>query len=393
MSATLPSAPEWLKNAHSPPHLLAVVRTLTERERTRNIARTTSRQRSNSKSQCSPHTPTYILSTLLHKTDHVEHYSVSVGARHDLQLCNRYVDITPYDRTRVVVSPRGVERGSSSSDGRYLNANWVRELAGGKWWIASQAPLPHTAHAFLSVFLRPVVHPAVQASPCRVRTVVQLTPNVENGICKAHAYFPEVEGGRWVVPPDAGVAEPPLGVALQKKTYVQDAKCLVSTVSIVPQGGEPVVFKHLLYASWPDHGVPTNEDRASLLEFARFVDRTNRDVSAQPDRDVLDPDPPVIVNCSAGIGRTGSFIALTSLLRKYGFLPLPVSPLSADDGEWKLTPSPLGPLPEELLEDLVAQEIDMLREQRPGMVQKAGQVAFIYEMLLAAFEEREATRS
>ncbi|EPT03393.1 phosphatases II [Fomitopsis schrenkii] len=391
MATTPSSATEWLKHAHSSPHFSAVIRTLSERERARNTVRTASRQRSTSKSQRNPYTPAHILSALLHKTDHVEHYSVSVGARHDLQPCNRYVDITPYDRTRVVVSPRGVERGSSSSsDGRYLNANWVRELAGGKWWIASQAPLPNTAHAFLSVLLRPVAHPAVQAVPCCVRTVVQLTQNVESGMRKAHAYFPDVEGQRWVVPPDEGDAELPLDVTLQKTAYVEDAKCLVSTVSVAPQGGRPVVFKHLLYASWPDHGVPTDEDRASFLRFVRFVEEVNRDMSVQPERDALDPDPPVIVNCSAGIGRTGSFIALTSLLRIYGFLLPPASPLSSDDRVWKLTPSLLGPLPEELREDLVAQEIDMLREQRPGMVQKAGQVAFIYEMLLAAFEEREA---
>ena len=393
MASTPSSAPEWLKHALSSPHFLTVVRTLSERERARNAARTASCQRSNSKARRGSYTPAHILSSLLHKTDHVEHYSVSVGAQRDLQPCNRYVDITPYDRTRVVVSSSGVERGggssSSSSAGRYLNANWVRELAGGKWWIASQAPLPNTAHAFLSILLRPIAHPALRHA--RVRTVVQLTQNVENGMRKAHVYFPDTPGERWVVPPDEGGAEPPLEVTLERTAYVAEAKCTVSTVSVAQQGGQPVVFKHLLYASWPDHGVPTGEDRASLLRFARFVEETNRDVSELPGGEELDPDPPIIVNCSAGVGRTGSFIALTSLLRKYGFLPPPASPPSSDDGEWKLTPSLLGPLPEELREDLVAQEIDMLREQRPWMVQKEGQVAFIYEMLLAAFEEREAT--
>ena len=47
--------------------------------------------------------------------------------------------------------------------------------------------------------------------------------------------------------------------------------------------------------------------------------------------------------------------------------------------------SPLGPLPEELQGDMVAQEIDSLREQRPGMVQRDDQVVMIYETLIAAF--------
>ncbi|KZT73266.1 phosphatases II [Daedalea quercina L-15889] len=400
MAAQSSSIPEWLKHANSPPHFLAVIRALSERERTRAIARIASRQRSDSgyKSQHHPCAPAHILSSLLHKTDNVEHYSVSVGSSRDLQERNRYVDIMPYDRTRVVISSRGVERGGSSGpDRRYLNANWVRELAGGKWWIASQAPLPNTAHAFLSVLLAPIVPPpaprgkAQTAKTSRVRTVVQLTQNIEGGMRKAHVYFPDVEGEQWVVPPEEGHAASLLKVTLQRSSYVDDAKCVVSRVSVEPLGGQSVIFQHLLYASWPDHGVPTDEDRASLLRFARFVDETNRDLSVQPDRDELDPDPPIIVNCSAGIGRTGSFIALSSLLRKYGFLPPPASSLLLDEGEWNLRPSPLGPLPEELREDLVAQEIDMLREQRTGMVQKEGQVAFIYEMLTTALEEREAT--
>ncbi|KAH9837388.1 protein-tyrosine phosphatase-like protein [Rhodofomes roseus] len=398
MVSTPSSAPEWLRHPLSSPHLVSVVRALSERERARTIARNTSRQRSNSKSQRNPYTPTHILASLLNKPDHAEHYSVSVGSNRDLQECNRYLDITPYDRTRVVLSGRGVERGSAP-DGRYLNANWVRELAGGKWWIASQAPLPNTAHAFLSVMLSPIVHPNASrtSKTSRVRTVVQLTQNVESGMRKAHVYFPDAVGKEWVVPPEEGLSTPPLKVTLRQSSYVEDAKCVLSRVSVEPSGGQATIFQHLLYASWPDHGVPTDEDRASLLRFTRFVDEVNRDLSSQsllqspPPQDELDPDPPIIVNCSAGIGRTGSFIALSSLLRKFGFLPPPASPLSLEDGGWKLTPSPLGPLPEELREDLVAQEIDMLREQRPGMVQRDSQVAFIYEMLIAAFAEQHAT--
>jgi len=325
---------------------------------------------------------------------------VSVGSSRDIQECNRYLDITPYDRTRVVLSSRGVERGSAP-DGRYLNANWVRELAGGKWWIASQAPLPHTAHAFLSVMLSPIVHPSVSRTPdaktSRVRTIVQLTQNIESGMRKAHVYFPDAEGEEWVITPEDGHSAPPLKVTRRQSSYIEDANCLLSRVSVEPLGGQAIVFQHLLYASWPDHGVPTDDARASFLRFTRFVDEANRDLSSQsllqspPNKDELDPDPPIIVNCSAGVGRTGSFIALSSLLRKYGLLPPPASPLSLNDSGWKVTPSPLGPLPGELRDDLVAQEIDMLREQRPGMVQREGQVAFIYEMLVAAFEERQAT--
>ena len=49
----------------------------------------------------------------------------------------------------------------------------------------------------------------------------------------------------------------------------------------------------------------------------------------------------------------------------------------------EIDPSPLGELPDEFKEDMVAQEVDALREQRPGMVQKASQMKLIYELLLS----------
>jgi protein-tyrosine phosphatase len=52
-----------------------------------------------------------------------------------------------------------------------------------------------------------------------------------------------------------------------------------STVEIrpagAPAGASPVVFNHLLYGAWPDHGVPALEQRAGLLQFAHLVHAAN----------------------------------------------------------------------------------------------------------------------
>lgn len=388
-----PAIPVWLKTSQSSSHITSVLRTLSQRERTRASARNASRHRSH---PSRAHRFSHIIPSLTSKSEHVNYYSVSVGSHPDNQAGNRYGDIEPYDRTRVVVTNAGLEKGdaATSSVGRYLNANWVRERAGGKWWIATQAPLPHTAHVFLSVVLQPITRPpealrstgppASSSRTSRVRTVVQLTQNFESGMRKAHVYFPAEEGQSWTLPPEGGCTAPSFKVTLLKQKSIDDAQCVQSTVSIEPllPSSEAVVFQHMLYGSWPDHGVPSEDDRVGLLKFTRLVDEVNRDVSSQPHSADLDPDPPIMVNCSAGIGRTGAFIALSSLLRAHGLLHPPASPL--EDSSLHL--SPLGPLPDDLRDDLVAQEIDALREQRSGMIQKEAQILFIYDTLTAAFD-------
>ena len=336
------------------------------------------------------------------------HYAVSCGNLPQNQLHNRYLDLEPYDRTRVVVGT-GDEESADHGAERYINANWVRELFSEKWWIATQAPLPQSTHVFLSLILQPITCPPRHVHPqsprkTRVRTVVQLTQNIEQGRRKAHAYFPTTVGHSHLVAPEPGHSAPLLKVTLLETRTVSEAQCLISTVSLLPvshsmsAGGaeaEPVVFRHLLYEAWPDHGVPERRNRPSFLEFTRLVERTNKDASIVSTRQQAsqeldpDPDPPIIVNCSAGVGRTGAFIALSSLLRAHGRLS-PSSSTSAPPtphipAPSELPPSPLGPLPDSLLEDLVAQEIDSLREQRPSMVQRDEQILLIYDMLINSF--------
>jgi len=127
-------------------------------------------------------------------------------------------------------------------------------------------------------------------------------------------------------------------------------------------------FYSFLYTGWPDHGVPQNA--TSLIKFIRRAHELNR---AQND----DNGPPMIVGCSAGIGRTGSFIAICSLLRSHCVLGV-CEGTNCD----LVSSSPLGALPLEISSDLVAQEVDNLREQRGGMVQTPQQLQFIYESAL-----------
>ena len=353
--------PDWLQRAQTTDHLYEALNVLDEREQFRAQCRSASKPLDPDYPSPDQPPPSPKDKAL------VDFYSVSVGGSSDHRISNRYADIEPYDRTRV------------DPGGCYLNANWVRELHGNKWWIATQAPLMNTAYTFLSVLLEQVSPPGFPST--RVRTIVQLTRDVEGGRRKAHPYFPNTVGLSTVVREAQGQAftDRSFEVTLIAKRIFEEAHCTQSTVAITPQlldvaQGQPVIFNHMLYTAWPDHGVPELGDHQALINFVSQVDRTNR-IQLSP-RD--DPDPPVMVNCSAGIGRTGAFIALSSLLRLHSRLP--PAPIFSQS-HLPPPPSPLGPLPPELSEDLIVQEIDSCREQRPGMVQTDAQVAFLYLIL------------
>ncbi|KAI9570119.1 protein-tyrosine phosphatase-like protein [Boletus coccyginus] len=377
LSAT---TPPWLTQARDATYQRTVFAELSKREK----------ERSSYRNIPPTNTTAFAFRKLLpgksqpEKPDPSKHYSVAIGRDPVNRWGNRYSNIEPYDRTRVVVSVSGTAcLACGEGQGRYFNGSWVRELHGQRLWIATQAPLRDTAHAFLSVLSQPVGSSSDTSLPqgSRVRTVVQLTLNYENGRIKAYPYFPFTVGDSMTIKPESGVDARPFVVTLQEQTSLEDVNCIQSKLSVVPQDENPATsftFTHMLYTAWPDHGIPEEEDQASLLRFLRLVDRVNKGPGD-------DSDPPIMVNCSAGVGRTGTFIALSSLLRFHNLLDTNSSTPFDPSASPLTSPSLLGPLSQP---DPVAQEIDALREQRPEMVQRNEQVALIYQILEQAFLDK-----
>lgn len=123
----------------------------------------------------------------------------------------------------------------------------------------------------------------------------------------------------------------------------------------VSDGHASKVVHHYFFSSWPDHGVPEGENVECLR---RLVE----DVAQQSGTDSGEQKCEVWVHCSAGVGRTGTFIALSSL-----FYPRPRT-YETDDLD-------------EFAGDSIAETVEVIRRSRNILVQAPQQLKLIYDMM------------
>ncbi|KAM6991189.1 uncharacterized protein RBU47_015700 [Passerculus sandwichensis] len=232
------------------------------------------------------------------------------------ELCNqnknRYKSIIPYDHCRVVLQPSDTGNG-------YINASYVDTYRSPRFFIAAQGPLAGTVVDFWHMVWQE-----------KTSVIVMLTGLVEQNKIKCEQYWPEEEQiyGDFTVT---------LNNTWTTTGLVKRIFCLQKAGCALPRAVEQ--FHYLL---WPDHGVPRNPSQ--LLCLVEVVNK----------RVLEAPAGPVLVHCSAGIGRTGTFIALDFLLKM-------------GKAEGKVD---------------VFRCVQQLREQRVSMVQTKEQYSFLYEALL-----------
>ncbi|XP_060016054.1 receptor-type tyrosine-protein phosphatase eta [Lagenorhynchus albirostris] len=188
---------------------------------------------------------------------------------------NRYNNVLPYDISRVKLSVHA----HSTDD--YINANYMPGYHSKKEFIATQGPLPNT----LKDFWRMVWEKNVYA-------IVMLTKCVEQGRTKCEEYWPSKQAQ------DYG----DIMVAMTSEIVLPEWTIRDFTVQNI-QTSESHTLRQFHFTSWPDHGVPDTTDL--LINFRYLV----RDYMKQSP-----PESPILVHCSAGVGRTGTFIAIDRLI-------------------------------------------------------------------------------
>ena len=166
-------------------------------------------------------------------------------------------------------------------------------------------------------------------------------------------------------------------VTLVSSIYDREIGCEVRELHL-RIGQSTKVVHHYLFDGWPDFGQPEAKDRKALVRLMK-VSQTQAG------------DSPRIVHDSAGVGRTGTFIALDFLLDllELGALSQPADRTFSDSGLIEEE----GSSEVELLlrEDMVFRVVNTLREQRMMMVMNEAQYGFIYEVVRDAFLEKHTT--
>ncbi|KAL8702654.1 MAG: hypothetical protein Q9201_004179 [Fulgogasparrea decipioides] len=254
------------------------------------------------------------------------------------KLRNRYMNVQPWDKSRIHLR---VPEGESD----YINASPIAltdPRTGVMFsYIAAQGP----KQIGLSHFWHMIWH---QTSD--VAVIVMLTQTAEGGREKCYQYFPldEQTEAIWVDAVEATESGPAGSVRLSE-AYFNEASNATIRKLLLSFGGESKIVWHMLFSGWPDFEVPQNEDRAALFELIRLSAEKN-----------TTPSNPRIIHCSAGVGRSGSFIALEYLLAQ---LKSGAIADARDD------------------EDPIYDVVNLLREQRMTMVQSEAQYSFLYEVI------------
>ena len=203
------------------------------------------------------------------------------------KIHNRYGNVLPNPHSRVKLAQVGDDPTST-----YINANFIEDAHGNsKRYIAAQGPLsnridrgrklPNTMGHFWRMIWQE-----------NVRAIVMVTGLMEGPKAKCARYWPEE-----LYDPDRDtkyMTHANIKIMVKSGARRQGYKLAELEVSYET---ETRTIKHFWYDDWPDYGVP--EDMILVPKMLLDV----REWSPSPDK-------PWVVHCSAGIGRTGTFIGI-----------------------------------------------------------------------------------
>ncbi|CAG2187877.1 Tyrosine-protein phosphatase non-receptor type 5,Receptor-type tyrosine-protein phosphatase eta [Mytilus edulis] len=227
----------------------------------------------------------------------------SEGEREENSKKNRYLTTFPYDHSRVQLD-------TYDANTDYINANYIKNYSKDKAYIATQGPKKNTLSDFWQMIWQE-----------NVDTIIMVTNLMEGDKKKCDQYWPESTHKKVVI------GEFTLKMLEERENTVYIYRCIQLTCEHTDR-----IVHQFHFTKWPDHDVP---DKTNLVNFYRKV-------KSSP---------------NAGVGRTGTFLALDALY-KHGNATGFVN---------------------------IMEYTHMMRQDRMNMIQTVEQYATVYDILVEAF--------
>jgi len=326
--------------------------------------------------------------------NHTQSKTVKVASLPENRGKNRYPNILPFDDTRVVLS---LAHGRGSD---FINANWVCgiDMHGDldlHAYIATQGPLKHTIDDFWRMVWE-----------TEARSIIMLGREKEMSKIKIDRYWPrlpchclengatepccedcplykeeeddeedddeeddeeedddeEEEDPSKVTEKDGVLIGYTMAVKIVSEEEFSDLGLIVRRFKLMPTripGAERDIVQYQ-YAGWPDHGAPESTEPIRKIIYRLQEERE------QAARNGAERSRPVVVHCSAGIGRTGAFCTIQTHMDRMHHLKAAGAPR-----EWV----------DAFMVDTLWTAIQ-LRWCRFGMIQQIEQYNFCYSVIL-----------
>ncbi|KAL9960413.1 hypothetical protein ACROYT_G033865 [Oculina patagonica] len=198
-------------------------------------------------------------------------YTTHQGELDYNRIKNRYKDILPFDKNRIVLPTLPGVQGSD-----YINGNYVKGPDGKNAYLALQGPLPRTVDDFWRL---------IASHRCQI--VIMVCREIEMGKLKCKRYWPESK--------DEILTFAGLEISLISEDNL--AEGFIMRTMCMKSDKEEMTVTQLQYTAWPDHDVP--KSAAPLIE----LNRTLRAIQGNRRQVAL-------IHCSAGCGRTGTICAV-----------------------------------------------------------------------------------
>ncbi|KAI3464420.1 hypothetical protein Pfo_021083 [Paulownia fortunei] len=244
---------------------------------------------------------------------------------------NHYLDVVPFDNNRVILRQHKDYRPSPAG---YINASFIMTSEGVSRFIATQGPLPHTSEDFWEMIIQ-----------YHCPAIVMLTRLVDNNrlsnlifTVKCGDYFQAEDGPR------------EFGKVCIATKWIQttDTSLILQCLEVKNKESEepPCSVLHIQYPEWPDYGVP--KDTVAVREIFKRISAVPPSIG------------PIVVHCSAGIGRTGTYCVIHNTIQR-----VLIGDMTALD---------------------LVNTVTTFRSQRIGMVQTLEQYLFCYNAIVDELE-------